>query len=195
MVFSHGAKLVGNEGRFSQVWINVEEGLHFTQSQMRRTQYLWLVACDANMELDVFSQGIWYDDKYMTITTPRGSSTCCSVSHGRKMVERLCDSVSLQMFGEDVMDMEAVFGVMLETVRKTLKLVRYRKRYQEYVADSFLDAMKHLIVVIHTENVCFPSKQHRGKTQCIGQEAGFVNHMVARTRKKQFRLFSRIVLR
>ena len=36
----------------------------------RETQYPWLIACDANMEPDVFVKGKWFDERTVILRVP-----------------------------------------------------------------------------------------------------------------------------
>ena len=109
----------------------------------RRTPYPWLVACDANMEPEVFAQSSCFNEKYKTIKTTRGGSTCRNLARscvGRKN-ERPCHSLHKlgnQSGGHGRRPHKpAVFEVMLGQEQKISQRARCRELYQEAVVNNF----------------------------------------------------------
>ena len=101
---------------FQSIFGTVKDGLstrkHFFDvviRQTRRTPYPWLVACAANMEPEALSQGSWHNERYMTIKTPRGGSTCRSTSQDGVLVTGIYHCVTVRRGLENkVTDMEVV---------------------------------------------------------------------------------------
>ena len=86
------ASIPGNEGRITQVWVNVRGGkrafsvyfwhsegwtprnealLEAVSKRARVTKHPWLVACDANMSPVEFEKSLWFQKKPDAFGSPR----------------------------------------------------------------------------------------------------------------------------